>query len=93
MLNKKNSLLKEMKGTREARIKHLESNKNNFLSVIRRIVEDKPFRTRLGIDMEKHRVATQIEYRRLSDYYEFEDGTVDQPLLTPDNIIGEEDGK
>jgi hypothetical protein len=93
MLNRKNGILREMKGTREARIKHLESNKNNFLSVIRRIVEDKPFRVRLGIDLEKHRLATEVEYRRLSDYYEFEDGTVDQPLLTPDNIIGEEDGK
>jgi hypothetical protein len=89
MLNRKNGILREMKGTREARIKHLESNKNNFLSVIRRIVEDKPFRVRLGIDLEKHRLATEVEYRRLSDYYEFEDGTVDQPLLTPDNVLDE----
>jgi len=93
MLKRKNDLLTGMKATREARIRHLESNKNNFLSIIRRIVEDKPFRTRLGVDMERHRLATTVEYRRLSDYYEFEDHTIDQPLLTPDNIIGEEDGK
>jgi hypothetical protein len=89
MLKRKNDLLAGMKATRDARIKTLESNKHNFLSIIRRIVEDKPFRVRLGIDLEKHRLATEVEYRRLSDYYEFEDGTVDQPLLTPDNVLDE----
>jgi len=89
MLNRKNSLLGNMKATRDARIKHLESNKNNFLSIIRKIVEDKPFRTRLGIDMEKMRLASEVEYRRLSEYHSYEDGIVDQPILTPENVIDE----
>jgi len=90
MLKRKNDLLSVMRGTRDARIKNIESNKNNFLSIIRRIVEDKPFRTRLGADMERHRLATVVEYRRLSDYHQFDDHQLDQPLLTPDNIIDEE---
>ena len=85
MLNRKNGILKEMKATRDARIKHLESNKHNFLSIIRRIAEDKPFRTRLGRDMEKMRLATQVEYERLSEYHIFVDGQADQPLLTPES--------
>jgi hypothetical protein len=91
MLKRKNDLLSGMKATREARIRHLESNKNNFLSVIRRIVEDKPFRTRLGVDMEKMRLATEVEYKRLSEYYLYENGELDQPLLTPDNVISEDE--
>ena len=90
MLNRKNGILKEMKATRDARIKHLESNKNNFLAIIRRIVEDKDFRLRLGRDMEKMRLATEVEYKRLSEYHQYMDGMVDQPLLTPENIIEEE---
>jgi hypothetical protein len=89
MLNRKNSILKEMKATRDARIKHLESNKHNFLSIIRRIVEDRDFRTRLGRDMEKMRLATQVEYDRLSEYHIFADGQADQPLLTPENLIND----
>jgi hypothetical protein len=87
MLNRKNTILKEMKATRDARIKHLESNRHNFLSIMRKIVEDKPFRTRLGIDMEKMRIATEVEYKKLSEYHQYNDGTIDQPLLTPENIL------
>ena len=87
MLNRKNSILKEMKATRDARIKHLESNKHNFLSIIRKIVDDREFRTRLGLDMEKMRLAANVEFQRLSDYHEYIDGTVDQPILTPENAI------
>jgi hypothetical protein len=91
MLKRKNDLLSGMKATREARIRHLESNKNNFLSVIRRIVEDKPFRTRLGLDMEKFRMASIVEYKRLSEYYAYEDGQVDRPLLTPETTLFDEE--
>lgn len=91
MLERKNKLLTGMKATRDARIKHLESNKNNFLSIIRKIVEDRAFRTRLGIDMEKMRLATNIEYHRLSEYYLYDNDQLDQPLLTPENIINEDE--
>jgi hypothetical protein len=87
MLNRKNSILKEMKATRDSRIKHLESNKHNFLSIIRRIVEDRQFRTRLGIEMEKMRLATNVEYQRLSEYHKYENGELDQPFLTPENVM------
>ena len=89
MLKQKNGILKEMKATRDARIKHLESNKHNFLTFMRQIVEDRGMRTRIGRDMEKMRLATEVEYRRLSEYHEFEDGEVDQPWLTPENVLDE----
>jgi hypothetical protein len=32
------------------------------------------------------RLAMQKEKERLADYHEFADGTVDQPLLTPETV-------
>lgn len=90
MLKEKNKILKEMKATRDARIKHLESNKHNFVNFIRQIVEDRTMRTRLGRDMEKMRLATNVEFERLSEWHQFEDKEVDQPILTPENVIVEE---
>lgn len=89
MLEKKNSILREMKGTRDARIKHLESNKNNFLSLMRKIVEDKDVRERLGKTMEKQRLAANVEFERLSEWHVFSDGQADQPILTPENLLEE----
>lgn len=87
MLKQKNSILKEMKATRDARIKHLEGNKHNFLTFMRRIVEDHDMRNRLGLEMEKMRLATEVEYERLSEWHKYEDGEIDQPFLTPDNVM------
>lgn len=87
MLKEKNKILKEMKATRDARIKHLESNKHNFVTFIRQIVEDRAMRTRLGRDMEKMRLATNVEFQRLSEWHEYDNGEVDQPFLTPDNVL------
>lgn len=87
MLKEKSRILDKMKATRDARIKHLESNKNNFLKFMRDIVEDHSMRSRLGQDMEKMRLATQVEYQRLSEWHTYEDGELDQPILTPDNVL------
>ena len=89
MLKQKNGILMEMKATRDARIKHLEGGKHNFLAFMRQIVENREMRLRIGLDMEKMRLATEVEYGRLSEYHEYENGEVDQPFLTPDNVIEE----
>jgi hypothetical protein len=41
---------------------------------------------RYGLEMEKMRLAMLKERDRLSAYHKYEDGAVDQPLLTPDTI-------
>lgn len=87
MLKQKNTILKEMKATRDARIKHLEESKHNFLSLLRKIVQNRDFRLKLGRDMEKMRLATEVEYQRLSEWHTYGDGELDQPLLTPENLL------
>jgi hypothetical protein len=39
-----------------------------------------------GIEMEKMRVAMKKEEERLSSFHKYEDGTIDQPLLSPDTV-------
>ena len=37
-----------------------------------------------NLEMEKMRLATESEKERLEEYIEYEDGTVDQPFLSPE---------
>jgi hypothetical protein len=39
-----------------------------------------------GIEMEKMRLAMKKEGERLSAFHQYEDGTIDQPFLTPDTV-------
>ena len=82
-------MLKDLKGTREQRIKAIEDSKQTFASLVKQIATDKSFRTKIGVDMEKMRLAMEKEKERLSEYHEYLDGTVDQPLLTPETLLGE----
>lgn len=85
--SKKASMLREMKGTREQRIKRLEDSKQSFTSWIAALMQDPETLKRYGIEMEKMRLAMLKEKERLSAFHKYEDGIVDQPFLTPDTAI------
>lgn len=84
---KKASILREMKGTREQRIKRLEDSKQSFTSWVAMLMQDPETLKRYGIEMEKMRLAMLKEKERLSAFHKYEDGQVDQPFLTPDTVI------
>ena len=86
---KKNGMLKELKGTREQRIKRLEDSRQTFLGWVKLILNDPATRKEMGDSMEKMRLAQQHERERLSDLHQFEDGMIDQPFLTPDSVSEE----
>ena len=44
-----------------------------------------------GFDMAVQAIAAEKARERLSDFHEYEDGEVDQPLLNSDTVIGEND--
>ena len=88
---RKATMLKDLKGTREQRIKAIEDSKQTFASLVKRIATSEEFRTKIGIDMEKMRLATEKEKERLSEYTTYEDGAVDQPFLTPETVINKEE--
>ena len=87
---RKATMLKDLKGTREQRIKAIEDSKQTFASLVKKIAIDPEFRSQLGIDMEKMRLAMEKEKERLSEYTQFEDGQVDQPFLTPETRTNNE---
>tara|TARA_R110000824_G_scaffold227986_7_gene415821 strand:- start:2305 stop:3105 length:801 start_codon:yes stop_codon:yes gene_type:complete len=84
---RKATMLKDLKGTREQRIKQIEESKQTFASLVKQIATDELFRSQIGIDMEKMRLAMEKEKERLSEYHNYEDGAVDQPFLTPETLI------
>lgn len=86
---RKATMLKDLKGTREQRIKAIEDSRETFAALVKQIATDAEFRTRVGLEMEKMRLAMQREKERLSEYHQYDDGTVDQPFLTPETLIKE----
>jgi hypothetical protein len=88
---RKATMLKDLKGTREQRIKAIEDSKQTFASLVKQIATDSDFRTRIGVDMEKMRLAMEKEKERLSEFHTYEDGTVDQPFLTPETLIQQDE--
>lgn len=84
---KKASILREMKGTREQRIKRLEDSKQSFTAWIANLMQNPETLKQYGIEMEKMRLAMLKEKERLSAFHKYEDGGIDQPFLTPDTVI------
>ena len=84
---RKATIIKDLKGTREQRIKAIEDSKLTFAALVKKLATDQQYRSQIGIDMEKMRLALEREKERLSEYSQYEDGQVDQPFLTPETII------
>ena len=83
---KESAMLKEMKGTREQRIKRLEDSKQSFVGWVTHLMQNPNLTQQYGLEMEKMRLAMEKEKGRLSNFHQYEDGQVDQPFLTPDTV-------
>jgi len=83
---KKNSMLKEMKATREQRVKRIEDSKTSFSGWMAYLVANPDITKGYGSDMEKMRMAMEKEKERLSNFHKYQDEQVDQPFLTPDTV-------
>ena len=83
---KKSGMYKDLKATREQRIQKLENNKSTMAGLIEKVLRDPDFFEEQGKYIEKMRMALEKEKERLSDYHKYEDGTVDQPFITPDTV-------
>ena len=74
---KKSAMYRDLKATREQRIAKLEDNKETFSGLVQKLVRDPDFVEEQNLYMEKMRLAVMKEQERLSDYHEYEDGSVD----------------
>lgn len=87
-LMRKSAMLKELKATRDQRVKIFENSKQSFLGWLRLIAEDDQ-RDAMGREAELMRLAADAEAARLALPHTYADGTVDQPLLTPETVLDE----
>jgi hypothetical protein len=77
--------MKELKGTREQRITKIED-AETILDVIKSL-QEADVAARLGRHQELIKIAVDRESERLSQHHKYDDGIIDQPLLTPENAL------
>lgn len=85
LLEKKTATLKEIKGTREQRIKRVEESRESITSWMSNVIGNPEKRRVLAVETEKFRLAVEKEKERLSEYYKFGED-IEQPILNADTI-------
>jgi len=86
LMERKQNILRDIKGTREQRIKRIEDSKETITGWIAALIASPEIRQKLGIQMEKIRIAQIVEYERLSDYHTYHDGQMEQPILNSETL-------
>ena len=86
LLNEQQKISKDLKATREQRIKRIEDGKSSWVGLIR-MLEDEETREREGREMEIINMATKKSLDKLSEYHTYQDNTLDRPFLTPDTVV------
>lgn len=85
LLNEQQKISKDLKATREQRIKRIEDGKSSWVGLIR-MLEDEAIREKEGREMEILAMATEKAKQKLYEYHEYADRKVDSPILSPDSI-------
>ena len=89
LLNEQQKISKDLKATREQRIKRIEDGKSSWVGLIR-MLEDEEIREKEGREMEIMNMATQKTKKELRELFTYADDNVDHPLLNCDTMIEEE---
>ena len=89
LLGEQQKISKDLKATREQRIKRIEDGKSSWVGLIR-MLEDEDVREKEGREMEIIRLATNKAREKLTEYHEYQDGKLDSPFLTPESVIKHE---
>lgn len=90
LLNEQQKISKDLKATREQRIKRIEDGKSSWTGLIR-MLEDETIREKEGREMEILSLATERYKTQLEEYHQYEDKKVDRPFLTPESIVLEDE--
>lgn len=89
LLAKKMGILKDMKATRDQRVKRIEDAKESFTAWVADLMTDHEKLKRYGLEMELMRMAALKERERLGAYHQYIDKQVDQPFLNCDTVLEE----
>jgi hypothetical protein len=85
LLSEQQKISKDLKATREQRIKRIEDGKSSWIGLIR-MLEDEVIREKESREMEILALATQKAKEKLYENHQYQDGKVDQPILTPESL-------
>jgi len=85
LLNEQQKISKDLKATREQRIKRIEDGKSSWVGLIR-MLEDEIIREKEGREMEILAMATDKAKKNLYSYHEYLDHKVDSPILNPEAL-------
>ena len=80
------NLIRDLKGTRDQRFSKIESGEKTFMTLIKSLYEEE-VRQKEGEAALLMQSATDKQTAVLGDYYQYEDGLVDIPLLTPESVL------
>jgi hypothetical protein len=89
LLNEQQKISKDLKATREQRIKRIEDGKSSWTGLIR-MLEDEEIREKEGREMEILSMAAGKVKQKLYDYHNYQDGTVDKPFLNSESVNNNE---
>jgi len=85
LLNEQQKISKDLKATREQRIKRIEDGKSSWVGLIR-MLEDELIREKEGKEMEIIAMATNKAKETLFENHQYQDGKVDVPILSPESL-------
>jgi len=85
LLAEQQRISKDLKATREQRIKRIEDGKSSWIGLIR-MLEDEETREKQGREMEILSMATQKFKQNLQTLHEYADGNLDKPFLFPEQV-------
>jgi hypothetical protein len=86
LLGEQQKISKDLKATREQRIKRIEDGKSSWVGLIR-MLEDEDVREKEGREMELIKMATQKAKDQLMTYHQYQDDKLDSPFLTPESVL------
>jgi hypothetical protein len=90
LLTEQQKISKDLKATREQRIKRIEDGKSSWTGLIR-MLEDEEIREKEGREMVILNMATNKTKDVLQQYHSYQDGKLDIPLLTPEAVLKNSD--
>lgn len=88
LLSEQQKISKDLKATREQRIKRIEDGKSSWVGLIR-MLEDEQIREKEGREMEIISIATNKAIKDLQEYHSYADSTLDKPFLTAESVSDE----
>jgi hypothetical protein len=82
---RQSAMLKELKATRDQRVRVLENSRQSFLGFLRMLNEEDQ-RDAIGREAGLMAAAADVAAEKLRRPHTYADGMTDQPLLTPEDV-------